>query len=603
MAPGAAEFGVSSRFDSRRYPGLGSAARLAFVFLYAPLAVVIIYSFNGGQIVSRWESFSFDWYREVLDRDDVREAVWTSLRVAVTASAGGTALAILAALGIVAMLRRGSALAVAFLSTPLLVPEIVTAVGTLSFFVLVGLERGMATLILAHTAFCVPFALLPIRARLAELDPAIFEAASDLGASGVRLFRRVTLPLLVPGIVSGTLLAFIISLDDYLISAFDDPAASQPPPPPATVAEEPAPPPPEPAPPAAEPAAPAEAPPAPPEAPAETDAGEAADTGQIGGELNLYNWTDYISEDLLSRFSEETGIAVNLSNYDSNETMLATLAAGATGYDVIVPSDYIIPQLIEQDLIQPIDAFAMENAANIDPAFLTPYFDDGRVYTAPYLYGTTGLAVDTSQVPEPPASWAEFFAVPEGSDGSIGMMNDQIEVIHAVLRAVGAQPCSTDPADYAQAEDLLDAFKPSVSVINSDGIIERMASGENSIHMEWNGAAYRSSLENPNLVYVYPSDGLTLWQDNFAVPTGAPNLEQAKVFINWMMDPQNIAEATNWNAYGNAIVGSDAYVEDKLASSPMVVPSAQELSYAAPVETCPLEATDLYDRLWTSFRS
>ena len=384
----------------------------------------------------------------------------------------------------------------------------------------------------------------------------------------------------------------------------DEPAASQPPPPPATVSEEPAPPPPEPAPtPAAEPAAPAEAPPAPPEAPPETDAGEAADTGQIGGELNLYNWTDYISEDLLARFSEETGIAVNLSNYDSNETMLATLAAGATGYDVIVPSDYIIPQLIEQDLIQPIGAFAMDNAANIDPAFLNPYFDDGRVYTAPYLYGTTGLAVDTSQVPEPPMSWAEFFAVPEGSDGSIGMMNDQIEVIHAVLRAVGAQPCSTDPADYAQAEDLLDAFKPSVSVINSDGIIERMASGENSIHMEWNGAAYRSSLENPNLVYVYPSDGLTLWQDNFAVPTGAPNLEQAKVFINWMMDPQNIAEATNWNAYGNAIVGSDAFVEDELASSPMVVPSAQELSYAAPVETCPLEAIDLYDRLWTSFRS
>lgn len=210
----------ATRFDSRRYPGLGGAARLAFVFLYAPLAVVIVYSFNSGPIVSRWESFSFAWYREVLDRDDVREAVWTSLRVAVAASAGGTALAILAALGIVAMLRRGSTLAVAFLSMPLLVPEIVTAVGTLSFFVLIGLERGMATLILAHTAFCVPFALLPIRARLAELDSAVFEAASDLGAFGVRLFRRVTLPLLVPGIVSGALLAFIISLDDYLISAF-----------------------------------------------------------------------------------------------------------------------------------------------------------------------------------------------------------------------------------------------------------------------------------------------------------------------------------------------------------------------------------------------
>ena len=209
-----------ARFDSRRYPGVGGLARLAFAFLYAPLAVVVAYSFNSGQIVSRWEGFGLSWYREVLDRDDVRSAVWVSLRVATTASVVGTALALLAALGIVAMLRRGSSLAVGFLSTPLLIPEIVTAVGTLSFFVLLGLERGMTTLILAHSAFCVPFALLPIRARLAELDPAVFEAAADLGASGLRLFRRVTVPLLVPGIVSGALLAFIISLDDYLISAF-----------------------------------------------------------------------------------------------------------------------------------------------------------------------------------------------------------------------------------------------------------------------------------------------------------------------------------------------------------------------------------------------
>ncbi len=211
---------MKARIDTRRYPGVTTTARLAFAFLYAPLAVVVFYSFNAGPIVSRWEGFSLVWYREVLARENVRDAVWVSLRVAVAASTAGTALAVLAALGIVAMLRRRSWLAVGFLSTPLLIPEIVTAVGTLSFFVLLDLERGMSTLVLAHTAFCIPFALLPIRARLAELDPAVFEAASDLGASGLRLFGRVTLPLLVPGIVSGGLLAFIISLDDYLISAF-----------------------------------------------------------------------------------------------------------------------------------------------------------------------------------------------------------------------------------------------------------------------------------------------------------------------------------------------------------------------------------------------
>ncbi|MEM7534500.1 MAG: extracellular solute-binding protein [Chloroflexota bacterium] len=354
-----------------------------------------------------------------------------------------------------------------------------------------------------------------------------------------------------------------------------------------------------------------------PAAPAESGATESADTEaadatesdadafptDVGGELNLYNWTDYISLDLLERFTEETGIEVNLSNYDSNETMLATLAAGGTGYDVIVPSDYIIPQLIEQNLIQSIDAHSFPNAANIDPAFMTPYFDDGRSYTAPYLYGTTGFSVDSSQVDPVPSSWAEFFSAPAGTDGKIGMMNDLVEVGHAALRAVGAEPCSTNPEDYAKADEMLKAFKASVATINSDGIIERMASGEQAMHMQWNGAAYRSAKENENIVYVYASDGLTLWQDNFAVPADAPNLDQAKVFINWMMDPMNIAEATNWNAYGNAIIGSDEFVDVDLAASTMVVPTAEQLAFATPVQSCPIEAVDLYDRLWTSFRS
>jgi len=322
-----------------------------------------------------------------------------------------------------------------------------------------------------------------------------------------------------------------------------------------------------------------------------------------GGELNLYNWTDYISEDLLAQFTEETGIEVNLSNYDSNETMLAALAAGGTGYDVIVPSDYIIPQLIDEGLIQEINTTDLAGAANIDPAFLDPYFDQGRVYTAPYLYGTTGLAVDTSQVTDVPTSWADFFAVPAGSEGTIGVMNDQIEFVHAALRAVGAAPCSENADDYAAAEELLSSFKDAVSTINSDGIIERMASGENSMHMQWNGAAYRSSLENENLEYIYLEDGLTLWQDNFAVAAEAPNYDNALVFIDWMMTPEVIAAATNWNGYANAITGSDAFVDAELAASPIVVPSAEQLAYASPVEPCSLDALDNYDRLWTAFRS
>ncbi|MEM7534499.1 MAG: ABC transporter permease [Chloroflexota bacterium] len=208
------------KFDTRRYPGIGPMAWFTFIFLYLPLLVVIFYSFNSSEILSRWGGFSLAWYGEALSRDDIRSALTVSLQVAVIAMMGSVTLATMAALGLLAMARRGSSAALTVIGLPLVIPEIVTAVATLSFFGLIGLNRGLFTLILAHTAFCIPFAFFPIRARLSNIDVAIFEAGIDLGASKWRLFRRVILPLLFPGIVSGALLAFIISLDDYIISSF-----------------------------------------------------------------------------------------------------------------------------------------------------------------------------------------------------------------------------------------------------------------------------------------------------------------------------------------------------------------------------------------------
>ena len=195
---------------------------------------------------------------------------------------------------------------------------------------------------------------------------------------------------------------------------------------------------------------------------------------------------------------------------------------------------------------------------------------------------------------DPPDSWAEFFAVPEGSDGSIGMMNDQVEVVHAVLRAVGATPCSTDPADYARAEELLDDFK-------SGGVGDQLRRDHRTdgrrarTRSTWSGTVPRTARrwKTPTLSTSIQATASRCGRTTSPFRAGAPNLEQAKVFINWMMDPRNIAEATNWNAYGNAIVGSDAYVDPDLASSPMVVPGPEELAFAAPVESCSIDAIDL----------
>ncbi len=349
---------------------------------------------------------------------------------------------------------------------------------------------------------------------------------------------------------------------------------------------------------------------APAPAPASSDSGGGASSPEPaadfptpnGGELNLYNWTDYISPELLDRFQTETGITVNLDNYDSNETLLAKLQAGGANYDVIVPSDYMVAQMIELGLLQEVDPAAFPNGQFIKPEFLDVYFDPGRKYTAPYMYGTTGIAYDPTKTGVEITSWADFFDADSPAAGKIGTLNDQVEVIHAALRAVGSAPCSTNRDDYVKVEELLKNWKPGVAVINSDGVIGRMASGEQIMHMMWNGAFTRSQADNPNLQYVYPAEGINLWQDNFAVPNGAQNVDNAKIFINWMMDPKNIGEATNFVGYDNGITGSDAFMTPELASNPAVVIPEEFKALAQPTPGCPVEAIDLYDQVWTNFK-
>ena len=321
-----------------------------------------------------------------------------------------------------------------------------------------------------------------------------------------------------------------------------------------------------------------------------------------GGELNLYNWTDYISPELLKRFESETGITVNLDNFDSNETLLAKLQAGGANYDVIVPSDYMVAQMIELGLLQEVDPAAFPNGQYIKPEFMDVYFDPGRKYSAPYMYGTTGIAYDPTKSGVEITGWADFFDADSPAAGKIGTLNDQVEVIHAALRAVGSQPCSTNRDDYILVEELLAGWKPNVAVINSDGVIGRMASGEQTVHMMWNGAFTRAQADNPNLAYVYPAEGITLWSDNFAVPVGAQNVDNAKIFINWMMDPANIGEATNFVGYDNGITGSAEFMTPELGANPAVVIPEEFKALAAPVPGCSVEAIDLYDQVWTNFK-
>lgn len=214
---------ASRTLDLKYQPGFGTVAVLCLILLYAPIAVLIAFSFNENRSVTIWTQFSLEWYARALRNEGIQNAAWISIQIAVVATIASTIIATMAALATTRGARfRGQGLVYMVLNLPLTVPEIVTAVATLSFFALLrvttGINFGLGNLMLAHTVFCIPFAYLPIRARLEDMDLTLEQAAADLYATPWQAFRRITLPLLMPGIIAGAMLAFIVSFDDVVIS-------------------------------------------------------------------------------------------------------------------------------------------------------------------------------------------------------------------------------------------------------------------------------------------------------------------------------------------------------------------------------------------------
>ncbi|MFT4232532.1 MAG: extracellular solute-binding protein [Leucobacter sp.] len=340
------------------------------------------------------------------------------------------------------------------------------------------------------------------------------------------------------------------------------------------------------------------------DAPTESEGEGSASTEYVeatSGEVNLYTWSDYFPEELVEKFTDETGITLNVDYYDSNESLEAKLrASNGAGYDVVVPSDYMVEILKNDGLLLEFDANSLPNGGNIKPEFLDVYFDEGRKYSTPYLYGTTSFAYDTEVISEDLTSWKDYFN-PPASAGKVGTMNDQVELVNNALRATGGDFCTTDGAQLQAAQDLLMDFKPRVGTINSDGILERLASGEQAMAMIWNGAAHRAMQDRPSLKFVYPEEGMALWQDNFTIPIGAENVDQAKTFLNWMLEPENIAVAVNFQAYGSGVEGTEELMTEELANSPAIVmPDGYDL--ALPVQPCGNEELTNYTKIFETFK-
>jgi spermidine/putrescine transport system substrate-binding protein len=323
------------------------------------------------------------------------------------------------------------------------------------------------------------------------------------------------------------------------------------------------------------------------------------------GELRLYNWSNYFAPSLLERFEKETGTKVTVDNYASEEDLLAKLQAGGGGYDVIFPGTTTLGIMVEKGMLAEINVNQMENFKNLLPAFTTIAGDPERVYSAPYMWGTTGFTYDPAMVPggELGESWKEIFEPREELKGKIAMLNEMSDVWNAAAYYTGVDKCTEDPAEAQKILDVLLAQKPHVKLYSNDGTIDRMIAGEVPVHMQWNGAAHRVKAKKPDVVYVYPKEGTTFWTDVMAVPKDAPNMESAKAFINWMMSPDVAAEASNYTGYSNAVAGSGEFLKDDLKADPAVNTPAEYNDRLSPFKACSPASKDLREKVWTKLKS
>lgn len=318
-------------------------------------------------------------------------------------------------------------------------------------------------------------------------------------------------------------------------------------------------------------------------------------------QLLLFNWSNYMSPDLLKRFEAETGIKVTLDTYDTNESMLAKLQAGGAGYDVVVPTGPTLQQMIADGLVLKVDANAMANFKNVKKPFDRPAFDPERSYSVPYMWGSTGLVYDTTKIAggKIDDSWKELFEPRPDFVGKIGMLKDMGEVMTAAAYYLGFDQCTEKPEEGQKILELLEKQKPAVKIYSAEGTVDRVAGGEVTMEHMWNGSFHRAHAKLPTIAFVYPREGLNLWGDNFAVPKGAKHVENAKLFLNFMMDPKNAAEASNFTGYNNAIAGSEQHLKDDLRNDPAFNTPEPMIPRLKQTRLCSKAALDLRERIWT----
>ena len=319
------------------------------------------------------------------------------------------------------------------------------------------------------------------------------------------------------------------------------------------------------------------------------------------GKLNLFNWGNYTSPELLAKFEAETGIKVVLTDYDSNDAALAKVEAGGAGFDLVVPSANYVPIWTEKSLIQELDLSKLPNHGNIAAEWKDVSWDPGRKFTVPWQWGSTGIAVNTSVYSGDINTSAVFIEVPDELKGKINVVPEMNDVVNLAIFYYGGEPCTEDTEVLKKVRDGLLAAKP--NWISMDyGATEKLSNNDWAASVNWNGSTMRARLANGPVAYGYPKEGYPLWMDSVALLKDAQNVDNAYKFLDFILVPENAAMLSAFARYANGIAGSEAFMPEEMKTAPEVVIPEEFKAAGKFLPTCGPKATEYITAIWTELQ-
>ncbi len=319
------------------------------------------------------------------------------------------------------------------------------------------------------------------------------------------------------------------------------------------------------------------------------------------GEVNVYNWGEYIDEEVLEQFEDETGIKVNYTTYSDNESMYSTLKNGAAQYDVIIPSDYMISRLISEDGLEKLNFDNIPNYANIDDAYRDMEYDPQNEYSVPYMWGVVGIVYNKTMLDYTPTSWDVLWD--ENLSGQILMFDNSRDALAIALEKLVYSLNTTDEGELKEAQELLVQQKPLVQAYVMDQIFDKMEAGEAAVGPYYAGDAVTMMEENPDLDFFFPEEGSNYYVDAMCIPKGASNKDNAEAFINFMCDPEIMAANAEYIHYSTPSSAAKELLEEEFKNSPISYPGEDVLKRTEVFVNLPQQTLDLYDSMWIDLKA